>query len=623
MEISLEGSRFSQRRLEGIIFPFILGALVAVGTYGASMATIPFRSITFYSQIMLYAFVFYWLFQFGLFIVRKNAVEEAGTCISGHVKGSNLFHKVCSFEYVEGVLPSIRDGLRLFVCWSPYLVLLYPGILYWDTGDQLGQFFGISVFGQKPGMIWDHHPFFDTFMYGSVVSTGKSLFGSYQSGIFLYSLLQFIVMDLVLAVWLGYLAQRGATRRWLKYITLFIAFFPVFPVMSLAMSKDITHAAIFLLWTLLFSKLVFKRMELLHHIGFDVVFLCVTLLAALTKKIGLYIIVACLIVALFVRCRAYLKIILASFGVITVLISNVVIPTYLFPVLHVIPGGPQAALAVPIQMTARVSAYHHEDITDSEKLAIDGFLLNSWDELGTKYVPFISDPVTAYNVRDANKQSDFMRAWLSIGLRHPMTYFNSFVAQQSGWISFVGSSQASIPVSPYPTMPLQMQLVTTTKVNPDSFGRLLPNRNPNKRQSLLKHLLVSIMSIPGINSIFYTAIWTVILPVFLIFLLWIFRKRTSHENIIELIPYFISWLSLFAYPVSLTISQDPTRYMFHLVILLPLMLTLVTTFFTSDRDCLERCVSGFDRRSKGSVVACEHADRDNARMVDRGKELNK
>lgn len=623
MEISLEGSRFSQRRLEGIIFPFILGALVAVGTYGASMATIPFRSITFYSQIMLYAFVFYWLFQFGLFIVRKNAVEEAGTCISGHVKGSNLFHKVCSFEYVEGVLPSIRDGLRLFVCWSPYLVLLYPGILYWDTGDQLGQFFGISVFGQKPGMIWDHHPFVDTFIYGSVVSTGKSLFGSYQSGIFLYSLLQFIVIDLVLAMWLGYLSQRGATKKWLKYVTLFIAFFPVFPVMSLAMSKDITHAAIFLLWTLLFSTLVFKRMEPLRHMGFDAVFLCVTILAALTKKIGLYIILACLIAALFVRCRTYFRMMLASFGIIAVLVSNVVIPMYIFPVLHVIPGGPQAALAVPIQMTARVSAYHHDDVTDSEKLAIDEFLLNSWDELGTKYIPYISDSVTAFNVRDPRKQSDFMRAWLSIGLRHPLTYLQSFVAQESGWISFVGSPQLGVPSPPYSTVPLQMQLATTSSVNPDTFGRLLPNQEPNKQQRFLKNIIDTIMSIPGINSVFYIAFWTAVLPLFMLFLLCFYRRNISRENIIELTPYFVSWLSLFAYPVSLAINQNPTRYMFHLVILLPLMLTLVTTFFTSDRDCLERCVSGFDRRSKGSVVACEHADRDNARMVDRGKELNK
>jgi hypothetical protein len=131
------------------------------------------------------------------------------------------------------------------------------------------------------------------------------------------------------------------------------------------------------------------------------------------------------------------------------------------------------------------------------------------------------------------------------------------------------------------------------------------------------------MSIPGINSVFYIAFWTAVLPLFMLFLLCFYRRNISRENIIELTPYFVSWLSLFAYPVSLAINQNPTRYMFHLVILLPLMLTLVTTFFTSDRDCLERCVSGFDRRSKGSVVACEHADRDNARMVDRGKELNK
>lgn len=39
----------------------------------------------------------------------------------------------------------------MFVCWVPYVILLYPGILYWDTGDQVAQFFGMAVFGQEPG----------------------------------------------------------------------------------------------------------------------------------------------------------------------------------------------------------------------------------------------------------------------------------------------------------------------------------------------------------------------------------------------------------------------------------------------------------------------------------------
>ena len=55
------------------------------------------------------------------------------------------------FEHVLHAPNLLRDASRMFVCWVPYVILLYPGILYWDTGDQVAQFFGMAVFGQEPG----------------------------------------------------------------------------------------------------------------------------------------------------------------------------------------------------------------------------------------------------------------------------------------------------------------------------------------------------------------------------------------------------------------------------------------------------------------------------------------
>ena len=78
--------------------------------------------------------------------------------------------------------------MRIFMLWLPYILLLYPGIMYWDTGDQVAQFFGISVFGQKPGQIWDHHPFFDTYLYGAFLWLSHAVTGSYIIGIFLHAL---------------------------------------------------------------------------------------------------------------------------------------------------------------------------------------------------------------------------------------------------------------------------------------------------------------------------------------------------------------------------------------------------------------------------------------------------
>ena len=573
------------RNIEGIAFPIILGALIVSGSYAASTASVPFKHITFYLEIVLFSFGFYWIFQLGNWLIDRSTDDATYVHVGSieqrahHISLSGVIF----YEHSEHFLPCVRDAIRLFICWSPYLVLLYPGVLYWDTGDQLGQYFGISVFGQKPGVIWDHHPFFDTYLYGGIVSIGHRVFGSYQAGIFLYSLAQFCFVDFVLAMWLAYLSSRGVTKKLLTITTMFVAFFPVFPIMMVAMSKDITHTAIFMLWTLLFIKLVTGRMEKLRSIWFNIVFLGITLLASLTEKIGVYIIIVCILTAVFVQCKKRYKPMLVGLGAVSVLITNFVIPTYLFPVLHVIPGGPQAALAVPIQMTARASKYHHADITEDELKSVNGFLLNSWDELGQKYVQYISDPVTAYNVRNPNEQSGFLKAWLSIGLRHPFTYLDSFIAQESGWISFVGSSGADVPKHPDLTVPLQTKIVTTTVINEDSFGRLMPNQDPNRMERLVANILSALMSVPVINSIFYVATWTAVLPIFFLFLLWKSRKRMSWANAVECAPYIVSWLVLCVYPVSLTISQDSTRYMFHLIMLFPMMLALATTFSSTTR----------------------------------------
>ena len=41
------------------------------------------------------------------------------------------------FEYGQSKKSKFKDSLRILAAWLPYIVLLYPGVLYWDTGDQL------------------------------------------------------------------------------------------------------------------------------------------------------------------------------------------------------------------------------------------------------------------------------------------------------------------------------------------------------------------------------------------------------------------------------------------------------------------------------------------------------
>lgn len=88
------------------------------------------------------------VFQVGFKIVQMGAssslVKQVSEANTSSEKSSLLL-----FDYDQSKKTKFKDSLRILAAWSPYIILLYPGVLYWDTGDQVAQFFGISAFGQK------------------------------------------------------------------------------------------------------------------------------------------------------------------------------------------------------------------------------------------------------------------------------------------------------------------------------------------------------------------------------------------------------------------------------------------------------------------------------------------
>ena len=281
-----------KKRFAGWGFPVVLGFAFACGTNASTDAIVPFNRPYFYVQWLLFAVLFLVVFQVGFKIVQMGAssslVKQVSEANTSSEKSSLLL-----FDYDQSKKTKFKDSLRILAAWSPYIILLYPGVLYWDTGDQVAQFFGISAFGQKPGKIWDHHPFFDTYLYGGFIWLGRAITGSYNVGIFLYAIAQCVFVAVALACWLSYLKERGVGRLSLKICTMFFCFFPIFPIAFMSLSKDITHAAFFIAWLLMFMRLVDSKLEKIKQPSFFFGFLILGLCSSLSKKMGMYIILFC------------------------------------------------------------------------------------------------------------------------------------------------------------------------------------------------------------------------------------------------------------------------------------------------------------------------------------------
>ena len=339
------------------------------------------------------------------------------------------------------------------------------------------------------------------------------------------------------------------------------------------MSKDVTNAIALYCWFLLYFKIANNEIGGGNKAAFVSLFVFVSLLVALTKKMGMYIVLAALIALLFFRFSPKFKAALVVGCMTMVFLINVVLPSYLYPALNIVEGGSQAAIVMPIELLGRVAHCYPDDITDEEETVINSYLAYTWEQMGANYNPYIADPVTGYTLKGEVPFTSFLKAWLKIGLRHPMSYINAFFSLESGWISFAGSPKVAAQSEPYCQYPLLMDPAFYARYNADTFGKLQKQQGETWGQEIVEHIYKWASRIPGLNILCYVAIWTSVIPAFALFE---FVRKPRKDLRFALIPYVVSAITLFVYPVSLSAQQqNPTRYMFHMLIMAPFLIGLI------------------------------------------------
>ena len=545
------------------------------------------------------------------------------------------------------------DTLRILLCWSPYVVLLYPGIVAWDTGDQLGQYFGVPAFSMPAGQIWDHQPWFDTYLWGFFASAGHSLTGSYFLGLFVFCLIQLVLGAVGIAFALAYAARwsydavDAPRSRALHWATVFFAVFPLFPIGYMTILKDYTHMVFFLPWCVMFAELVRTRLAALRSPLFFTGFLALGVLMSLTKKTGMYVAVACLILLLFVRvgervreragnapsarglcgrrlgahasggaepipvaatpARPIIAVISRTLVVAQIvliwLLSSFLPAAVLFDPFHVVPSQSTFAMVVPMNQVARVAKDYPDDVSEQDKAAIESFIGYSWADLGKLYNANSSDSITVLAPRldPQPSTSDFLKAWVHLGLKHPGTYVSSWLSQISGWGAFTandfqtrdaGILPNTIIIRPYSELNGSTggTLVTTEPHNTNASNGAVTF--DNARNGLVFKVWSWLSGVPVMNALCYLATWTLIVPAFVLYAAW--RRRREGDALVgeddgglgpqhpvrglwyRLVlasPLVLSAASLFIYAVS---GPYYPHYMFHTIVLGPIFLLLAS-----------------------------------------------
>ena len=341
----------------------------------------------------------------------------------------------------------IVHALVMLACWLPYLIAVFPGTMNWDTAYQIDQCY-------SDGTVWvipwaatesvsdahfsDHHPLFDTLLYGAFALPSDKLFGTWNYGVFAFVVLQSAFTAATFSLATAYLGKVGAPRKLTAGTYLFFCLVPFYPLYAASMVKDSTFAPLFVLYFLMLVECARTRGDFLTGNKRNIAcFAIIGLMLALTKKPGLYLVLLSGIALVFVYRKAW-KAYLLQMGVVTV-VMMVLLPLAVFPALHVIPGEKQETLGTLFQQTARFAVQYPNEVTDDERTAIDRVIM--FDGIAERYDPYCSDPVKFFYRYDACTGDDlreYLRVWLDQGLRHPWTYVESVLVTTAPYIAFDG-----------------------------------------------------------------------------------------------------------------------------------------------------------------------------------------
>ena len=337
-------------------------------------------------------------------------------------------------------------SLVMCVFWIPYMVALFPGSMNWDTFYQISMYQGtfpvyvipwIDTHSIVDAWLSDHHPVFDTLIYGFFAKTSLDLTGTWHAGVFAFCLIQCVLTAAVFTGAVAYLRRIGAPLGLCLGIYLFFCLMPFYPMYGMTMLKDSTHALVFVPYLVLLTEIVRTRGQALSRRGVCVWFVVLGLLLALTKKTGLVVVVITAVVLAFAL-RKHWKPFAVQAGA-SALVMLVLFPYVLFPVLNIIPGGVQEPLNLLFQQTARYVTYCPNDVTDTQREAINAVL--PYDSLAKEYVFNDSDTVKAWYRYDTATTQDLMTyvgVWAQMGLAHPDVYFQQVAATASPFFNAHG-----------------------------------------------------------------------------------------------------------------------------------------------------------------------------------------
>jgi hypothetical protein len=301
-------------------------------------------------------------------------------------------------------------------CWGIVLLGVYPGFFVYDATDEL-----MEVVTRQ---FTTHHPLFHVLYLGGIVQAGYKLFGSYNAGIFLFSIVQMLVFDVGILYVISKMSKFAFGRRFIRITVVYMGLFPIVPMIVLCSCKDSLFSLIMLVW-------IVRTYEFTASDDgkCDIVWIILTCLLCLVRNNAVYAIIASAFVMAAVFKKKRLKFAGMAVGSIVLYFA---ISTMLVNMLNAQSSGHQEMLTVPIQQIARTYTLEQDVFSSADKAALYEYLPEEYLE---KYNPKLADQVKIgfVNEKYDEDKGGFWKIWVAGLKKAPVSYLNAWLMTSYGY----------------------------------------------------------------------------------------------------------------------------------------------------------------------------------------------
>ena len=429
----------------------------------------------------------------------------------------------------------------LAACWLPFVLTYAPGLVVGDSMSSVRMALGISE-------RWsNHHPVLYTLFVKSTMMLGVELHGV-NAGVFIYTLVQYLLMVSAYAVVILWLKRKGVSRGVLVVAVCYYALVPIFPMYAVTMWKDPLFGTMIVLLSILVFEAIRSKGATLRSTHNLVLFTALSLAIVFFRNNG-FLIVAGTGFALIAVLRGSPRRFTVTFT--SAMVLALLIQGPVFDALNVEKPFVEA-VGVPLQQMAYVKVTGGT-ISPQEDEFLDNLLPR--DLWPSTYAPCIVDSIKWHDEFDEayleRNQRRFLATWASLLKKNPEAFVKAYILNTFGHWKIGAKNNCEF---------------VKTEIAENSLGIRSVDLVERATGYSLMPLFAKMRGPDGTNGYVSNGliVWITLLSATTVALMG--RGR----YVVVLLPYVLGWLTLLvATPVAFGL-----RYLFMIVAGLPLILLL-------------------------------------------------